>query len=158
VIPDVSERQILDGQRPGTIPQRYAGGIGEDGAQDLRDFVNQGGTLVAFNNASMFAINQFKLPVANALAGVQREPVFLLGLPGGGACRGREKSPDRRSLPETIVMFERGPAFDTRPDFKARCLRDIRGSGRRSRAVILPVPTGSRARPPRSRPITAKGA
>ncbi len=27
VIPDISERQILDGYRPGTIPERYAGGI-----------------------------------------------------------------------------------------------------------------------------------
>ena len=32
----------------------------------------RGGTLVTFNNASMFAINQFKLPVENALAECRR--------------------------------------------------------------------------------------
>ena len=59
ILPDMSERQIIDGQRPGTIPERYAGGIGEDGVQELRDFVDAGGTLVAFNNASMFAWTSF---------------------------------------------------------------------------------------------------
>ena len=42
----------MNGHRPGTIPERYAGGIGEEGVQELRDFVNDGGTLVTFNNAS----------------------------------------------------------------------------------------------------------
>ena len=31
VIPDMNERAILNGQRPGTIPERYAGGIGDEG-------------------------------------------------------------------------------------------------------------------------------
>src|SRR5262249_54513731 len=79
VIPDVNERQILDGYRPGTIAERYAGGIGEEGAQELRDFVNDGGTLITFNNASMFAINQLKLPVDNALAGLNANQFFCSG-------------------------------------------------------------------------------
>jgi hypothetical protein len=41
VIPDMGERAILDGRRPGTVPDRYAGGIGDEGAQELRDFVNE---------------------------------------------------------------------------------------------------------------------
>ena len=81
VIPDIPEGQILDGHRPGTIPERYAGGIGDEGVQELRDFVNDGGTLITFNNASMFAINQFKLPVTNALAGLRR-----LSSSAPGAC------------------------------------------------------------------------
>ncbi len=122
VIPDMGERQILDGYRPGTIPQRYAGGIGDDGAQELRDFVNDGGTLVTFNNASMFAINQFKLPVTNALAGLNANQFFCSGCLVDVHVED-EKNPLTAGLPsDTIVMFERGPAFDTRVDFKGKVL------------------------------------
>ncbi len=122
VIPDMGERQILDGQRPGTIPQRYAGGVGEDGAQELRDFVNDGGTLMTFNNASMFAINQFKLPVANALAGVNANQFFCSGCLLDVHVED-EKNPLTAGLsPDIVVMFERGPAFDTKADFKGKVL------------------------------------
>ena len=46
----------MDGLRPGTVPGQYAGGVGEDGVQALREFVSQGGTLVTLGNAGMFAI------------------------------------------------------------------------------------------------------
>jgi hypothetical protein len=122
VIPDMGDRQILEGQRPGTIPQRYAGGVGEDGAQELRDFVNDGGTLVTFNNASMFAINQFKLPVANALAGVNANQFFCSGCLLDVHVED-EKNPLTAGLsPDIVVMFERGPAFDTKADFKGKVL------------------------------------
>jgi glutamine amidotransferase-like uncharacterized protein len=122
VIPDMNERTILDGHRPGTIPERYAGGIGEEGAQELRDFVSQGGTLVTFNNASLFAMNQFNLPVTNALAGPQAAQFFCSGCllavhienPGNRLTAGLSA--------DTVVMFERGPAFDTKTDFKGKVL------------------------------------
>jgi hypothetical protein len=122
VIPDISERQIIDGHRPGTIPERYAGGLGEEGVQELHDFVDAGGTLVAFNNASMFAINQFKLPVENALAGLPAAQFFCSG------CLLTVHMEDAKSpltagiAPDTIVMFERGPAFNTKTGFKGAVL------------------------------------
>jgi hypothetical protein len=122
VIPDMAERQILDGFRPGTIPERYAGGIGDDGAQELRDFVNEGGTLITFNNASMFAINQFKLPVENALAGARPDQFFCSG------CLLTVRIEDAKNpltaglMPDTTVMFERGPAFNIKADFKGSVL------------------------------------
>jgi hypothetical protein len=122
VIPDISERQILDGVRPGTIPERYAGGIGEEGVNALRDFVNDGGTVVTFNNASMFAINQFKLPVENALAGANGAGFFCSGCLVTVHIED-EKNPLSAGLsPDTIVMFERGPAFNTKTDFKGKVL------------------------------------
>jgi hypothetical protein len=122
VIPDISERQILDGVRPGTIPERYAGGVGEEGVNALRDFVNDGGTVVTFNNASMFAINQFKLPVENALAGAGGAGFFCSGCLVTVHIED-EKNPLSAGLsPDTIVMFERGPAFNTKTDFKGKVL------------------------------------
>jgi hypothetical protein len=122
VIADLDERSILDGRRAGTVPERYAGGIGEEGAQELRDFVNEGGTLVAFNNASLFAIDQFKLPVTNALAGV---PQAQFSCSGCLVTVHIEDTGNRLTAglsPDTVVMFEGGPAFDTGPEFKGAVL------------------------------------
>ena len=56
IIPDAGVKQIMNGFAPGTISGEYAGGIGETGAEALRGFVRAGGTLIAFNNASLMAI------------------------------------------------------------------------------------------------------
>jgi len=122
VIPDMSERTILDGHRPGTIPERYAGGIGDEGAQELRDFVSGGGTLVTFNNATLFAISQFQLPVTNALAGVQPAQFFCSGCLVTVHIEDSKNRLTAGLSPDTIVMFERGPAFDTKPEFKGAVL------------------------------------
>ena len=122
VIPDMSERQIIDGQRPGTIPERYAGGLGEEGVQNLVDFVNDGGVIVTFNNASMFAINQFKLPVTNALAGLSATQFFCSGALLKVHLEDTKNPLTAGLLPDTTVMFERGPAFDTKADFKGAVL------------------------------------
>ncbi len=122
ILPDSNSRAMLEGYRPGTIPERYAGGIGQEGADELREFVNDGGTLVTFNNASMFAIEQLGLPVTNALAGLNATQFFCSG------CLLRihvedSKNPLTGGLSENpIVMFERSPAFDTKPDFKGTVL------------------------------------
>jgi hypothetical protein len=118
ILPDMSERAILDGHRPGTIPERYAGGIGEEGAQELREFVNAGGTLIAFNNASLFAINQLQLAVENAAAGVTPCSGCLVTVHLEDA-----KNPLVAGLPsDPVVMFERGPAFNTKTGFKGAVL------------------------------------
>ncbi len=122
VIPDISERQIIDGFRPGTIPQRYAGGLGEEGVDELRDFVTAGGTLVTFNTASLFAINQFKLPVTNALAGLRPDQFFCSGCLVNVHIEDAKNPLTAGMEPDTIVMFERGPAFDTKTDFKGTVL------------------------------------
>ena len=122
VIPDIAERQIIDGFRPGTIPQRYAGGLGEEGVQELQDFVSAGGTLVTFNNASMFAINQFKLPVTNALAGLRPDQFFCSGCLVNVHIEDAKNPLTAGLEPDTIVMFERGPAFDTKTEFKGTVL------------------------------------
>jgi hypothetical protein len=122
VFPDSNSRAILDGHRPGTIPERYAGGVGQAGADELRDFVNDGGALVMFNNASLFAIEQFNLPVTNAVAGLNQTQFFCSG------CLLKVHIEDGKNLltaglpADPIVMFERGPVFDTKGEFKGTVL------------------------------------
>ena len=122
VIPDISERQIIDGHRPGTIPERYAGGLGEEGVQELRDFATDGGTVIAFNNASMFAVNQFKLPVENSLAGLRADQFFCSGCLVTVHVEDAKNPLTAGLTPDTTVMFERGPAFDTKTGFKGTVL------------------------------------
>ena len=122
VFPDQQARSIMEGYREGAVPERYVGGVGEQGMDELRDFVNQGGAIVAFNNASLWAIEQFDLPVTNAVAGLNPSQFFCSG------CLVKihledSKNPLVAGLSEDpIVMFERGPAFDTKPDFKGAVL------------------------------------
>jgi len=122
VIPDIPARQIIDGVRPGTIPERYAGGIGEDGVEALRDFVSEGGTLITFNNASLFAVDEFKLPVENSLAGLSASQFFCSGCLVTVHIEDSKNPLTAGLTPDTTVMFERGPAFSTKAGFKGTVL------------------------------------
>jgi len=122
IIPDSSPRQIMDGFAPGSISGEYAGGIGETGAEALRAFVRAGGTLITFNNASLMAIDQFGLPVTNVLQGLNNDQFYC----SGSLLRIELRDvnhPDVWGMPrEPIVMFERGPAFDTKSGFRGTIL------------------------------------
>ncbi len=122
VIPDMSKRTILEGHQAGAIEGRYAGGIGDSGTQALRDFVNGGGTLVTLNNASQFAIDKLNLPVINVLSGLRQAefncPGALLRVEIADL-----NHPLVTGLPKEVnVMFERGPAFETKSGFKGKIL------------------------------------
>jgi hypothetical protein len=79
VIPDQRPSRILNGHKPGTMPEEYTGGMGLEGALALKNFVNDGGTLLAFDSASDFVINQFGLPVENVTAGLSNTEFFIPG-------------------------------------------------------------------------------
>jgi hypothetical protein len=80
IIPgELTESQIIEGHRAGAVPPEFAGGIGDTGVQNLRDFVNEGGTLVTMDKATEFAAKQFALPVKNSLEGVQPQDYYVPG-------------------------------------------------------------------------------
>jgi hypothetical protein len=79
VIPDQSSKAILNGHAKGTMPPEYTGGLGQEGVNALREFVQDGGTLVFLNRASEFAIEHFKLPVRNVVANVPEKEFFVPG-------------------------------------------------------------------------------
>jgi hypothetical protein len=122
IIPDSMPRSIVDGYAPGSIPGEYAGGVGAAGVDALRAFVNGGGTLIAFNNASRMAIDELHLPVANILSGLSNDQFYCsgsllrveLGDPAHPALWGMPREP--------IVMFEGGPAFEQKSGFRGAVL------------------------------------
>ena len=48
-------------------PPEYRSGIGKEGVEKVKEFVEAGGTLLALNEASNFAIENLKLPVKNVV-------------------------------------------------------------------------------------------
>ncbi|HLZ45945.1 MAG TPA: M14 family metallopeptidase [Gemmatimonadales bacterium] len=110
ILPDQPPNEILDGLSS-RYPAPYAGGLGPDGSDALRQFVVDGGTLIALNEASRFAIQALLLPVRNVLEAVSDEDfyapgsIFRLELDTTNAIA--------RGLPrETIGWFQEGPAFE----------------------------------------------
>ncbi len=55
---------------PSTIPPDYRSGFGQAGIDALNNFVKNGGTLVTFAQAGDLPIDEFGLPVRNAVAGM----------------------------------------------------------------------------------------
>ena len=111
VLPDQEPTKILHGHLPGTMPPEYTGGLGSEGVKALREFVEQGGTLVFLNRASEFAIEQFKLPVRNIVADVPEREFFV----PGSILRIEldTTSPIAQGMPkETIAWVEDSPVFE----------------------------------------------
>ncbi len=61
------------------MPEPYTGGLGLEGALALETYVKAGGTLIAFDEASDFAIEQFGLPVRNVVRNVPSKSFFIPG-------------------------------------------------------------------------------
>ena len=111
VLPDQAPAALLGGHAKGSMPEEYVGGLGPEGTAALRDFVEQGGTLAVLDSATLFAIEQLKLPVRNALAGAAPADFFC---PGSIlAARADPARPLAHGLSErTPVWFEGSPAFE----------------------------------------------
>ena len=79
ILTSQASAQILGGNAANSLPAEYTGGITDAGANHLKEFVNQGGMLVCFDNACDFAIKQFNLPVRNVLDGVRSSEFYCPG-------------------------------------------------------------------------------
>ncbi len=113
VIPHQPVHQIRRGHRESYYHPKYSGGLGEQGAERLREFVEQGGTLITWDGSSRYAIRHLDLPVRNVLADLQRRdfhcPGSLLAVLLDTA------HPLSFGMPRlAAVMFYNSPAFDIR--------------------------------------------
>jgi len=63
----------------GAVPPEYRTGIGTEGVEALKAFVQTGGTLVTLGGASAFAIEKLGLPVRNAVADLSSKEFFCPG-------------------------------------------------------------------------------
>ena len=111
VLPDAGTEQLMNGHTAGRVPAQYVGGLGEDGVAALRAFVHGGGTLVALDSASDFAISALDVPVTNVTAQLSSDEFFC---PGSLlAFQLDPTAPLAFGMPEqTAAFFAYGSAFE----------------------------------------------
>jgi hypothetical protein len=115
IIPDHSPRALLEGYRKGSMPEELTGGLGKEGVKALREFVERGGTLVALNNASDFAIEQLNLPVRDVTADLKRTEFYC---PGSILRTVLDTThPLAKGMPrESVAWVEDSPVFEIKSD------------------------------------------
>jgi len=113
--------QIVNGNTAGTLPQEYTGGITEAGVKNLKEFVNNGGMLICFDNACDLAIKEFNLPLKNTLEGVRSSEFYC---PGSiVALDVDNKHPIASMLPASVpAYFINSSAFSAAPDANVRVI------------------------------------
>ena len=121
VLPSMSAHEIRTGEASPrvvtpTLPPQYAGGLGNEGVASLVAFVRSGGTLVALDAATEFAIESLGLPVKNVLKDRKAEEFFCPGSILQVAVN--QAHPIMAGLgPSADVFFLRSPAFQIEPSF-----------------------------------------
>ena len=122
VLPDMSTKQLMTGYTIGIVPGQYVGGVGDDGMNNLREFVRAGGTLIAFNRTASSLIPLMSLPVRNVIEGAKSDKFFC----SGALLRVETEHPEMPAnygvSDSPVVMFQAGPAFQTLPGFHGAAL------------------------------------
>ncbi|HEV2914954.1 MAG TPA: M14 family metallopeptidase [Pyrinomonadaceae bacterium] len=68
ILPSQRAREIIEGHQSGAYPPEFTGGITQGGVDNLRRFVEDGGTLICFDASSELAIKYLTLPPARGAA------------------------------------------------------------------------------------------
>ncbi|MGB7294630.1 MAG: M14 metallopeptidase family protein [Candidatus Aminicenantales bacterium] len=123
ILPDDSPGMIL-GEIPeryrrfiSAVPPEYRSGIGQEGIDALKDFVEEGGTLITLGEASGLAIDKFSLRVRNVVADLPSKEFFC---PGSTLKVNFDNThPLAYGMPsEGLVLFNSNQAFDIQPGQK----------------------------------------
>ena len=121
ILPDDSTDMVTgdnaeDRFRENLVPPEYRSGVGEEGVDAIKEFVQGGGTLVTLNQACNFAIEKLELPVQNVLAGKSAKDFFC----PGSTLHANIDTNHRLTygMPdEALVLFWSGPTFRVQPSF-----------------------------------------
>ncbi|HSR51785.1 MAG TPA: M14 metallopeptidase family protein [Acidobacteriota bacterium] len=95
-------------------PPEYMTGIGKEGVEALKAFVEEGGRLVTLGQAAELALEKFDLNVRGALEGLSSREFFC----PGSTLRVRfdNTNPLAYGMPsQGLVLFWQGPAFEITP-------------------------------------------
>ncbi len=84
VLPQQTREELLEGnpeknEYKEPYPPEYVGGLGELGLAALREFVEEGGTLVALDSSCEAIVKGLWLPVRNALEGIDEKEFYCPG-------------------------------------------------------------------------------
>ena len=118
LFPDQSANSIAEGFRKGSMPDAYVGGLGTQGAANLKRFAEDGGIVIFMNHSTDYAA-QLGVEVKNSLRGLSNRDFYS---PGSLLYATLDKSsPLSHGLPPTIPIWaESSPAWDTQTGVVAR--------------------------------------
>jgi hypothetical protein len=97
---------------PDQSPQQLSRALGEAGTAALGAFVEGGGNLLAFNDASAFLAEALELPVKNVLEGAKTTEFYAPGSIFGVEVNKASPLTAGLTAPVPAVWFEDSPAFD----------------------------------------------
>ncbi|MBN1682418.1 peptidase M14 family protein [Candidatus Bathyarchaeota archaeon] len=60
-------------------PPEFRSGIGKEGTEKIREFVEAGGTLITLSEACIFALEELKLPIRNVIKDINAKEFFCPG-------------------------------------------------------------------------------
>jgi hypothetical protein len=118
LIPAIEPKTLRTGYAANATEPAYVGGLESEGADAIRRFVKEGGTLVCLADSCEYAIEELGLPVVNVLKGL---PTGQFYGPGSILRIERETAPgfDEPLLTgvpaEVSAYFDRSLAFDLAP-------------------------------------------
>jgi hypothetical protein len=71
ILADIPKNQLLRGNTSEWTRPEHRGGLGEEGVAALKEFVRSGGTLITLGGSSLVPVEEFPLPLKNALKGLR---------------------------------------------------------------------------------------
>ena len=115
VIPDLTYEVMIRGLDPDENPPEYVGGLGEEGAAALTEFVREGGTLVLLDSSSEFAIRELGVPVRD-ITPDRPDPAGWYAPGSLLRVRWDPTHPLAYGMPEeSAVYYARSPVFEVEP-------------------------------------------
>jgi len=117
ILPADGENTIVKGLSAERYPAEFSGGIGENGVENLKKYVANGGKLICFDDSCEMVIKRFGLPIKNVLAGLKRSEFYN---PGSIVALDVDTSdPIAKGLrKDTAAYFSSSSAFEIAADAK----------------------------------------
>ncbi|MCW4050469.1 MAG: M14 family zinc carboxypeptidase [Candidatus Bathyarchaeota archaeon] len=108
------EKRWGGGSTMPNYPPEYRSGLGEEGVKKLKEFVKEGGTLLAIGSSCDFAIEELELPVTNVLKDVKNTDFVC---PGSTLrVNVNKEHPLAWGVQEDLlIIFRHHPALSVRP-------------------------------------------
>jgi hypothetical protein len=128
VFADQSVSSIENGFSCDSMPEEYCGGLGERGAESLRQFAADGGTLIFLNHSSSYAVRRLGLKLKDSVEGVSNTEFYSPGSLLNVALDARHAL--ALGLPESIAIWSDGsPAWEIPEGAPARAVAGYPQSG-----------------------------
>ena len=111
LIPSIAAKALREGYGPDQSEPAYVGGLGREGLDAIRAFVEAGGTLVCLEDSCSYAIDGLGLPVTEVLKGLKSSAFFCPGSILRARFAHKDESGPARVVHLTLGMPDEGPVY-----------------------------------------------